>query len=227
MYLSGLPYHLVQRGNNREVCFIEPENYQYYLALWKECSIRYGVSVHSYCLMTNHIHFLVTPESSESISRAMSVIGSRYAYYFNKTYKRTGTIWEGRHKSSLIQSDKYFLSCCRYIELNPVVAGMVTKPEEYKWSSYRANAWGKETGLVPHVEYLKLGANDETRCHAYRELFKDRLPGADVHLIERASEYCSPVGDDRFCQQIEMKYGIKLGQSVRGRPKKDSGVVKK
>jgi len=220
MYLPGQPYHLVQRGNNREVCFVEPENYQYYLALWKECSKRYGVSVHAYCLMTNHIHFLVTPESPDSISRAMSVIGSRYAYYFNKSYKRTGTIWEGRHKSSLIQSDRYFLSCCRYIELNPVVACMVTKPEEYKWSSYQANAWGRESNLTPHVEYLKLGASVESRCHAYRELFKNQLSGTDVHLIERASEYCSPLGDDRFCRQIEMKYGIKLGQSARGRPKK-------
>ena len=146
MYLAGLPYHLVQRGNNREVCFVEPENYQYYLQLWKECSKRYRIAVHAYCLMTNHIHFLVTPENSDSISRAMSVIGSRYAYYFNKTYKRTGTIWEGRHKSSLIQSDRYFLTCCRYIELNPVVAGMVNKPEEYKWSSYLANAWARESG---------------------------------------------------------------------------------
>jgi putative transposase len=157
----------------------------------------------------------------------MSVIGSRYAYYFNKAYKRTVTIWEGRHKSSLIQSDRYFPSCCRYIELSPVVAGIVTKPEEHKWSSYHANAWGREMGLVPHVEYLKLGKSDEARCRAYRELVKNRLPGTDVHLIERASDFCSPVGDDRFCQQIEAKYGIKLGYSARGRPKNDSGVVVK
>jgi putative transposase len=225
MYLAGLPYHLVQRGNNREVCFVEPENYQYYLELWKECSKRYRIAVHAYCLMTNHIHFLVTPENSDSISRAMSVIGSRYAYYFNKTYKRTGTIWEGRHKSSLIQSDRYFLTCCRYIELNPVVASMVAKPEEYKWSSYLANAWGRESDLVPHDEYLKLGAGTEARSYAYRELFKDRLSDYDVHLIQNVSEYCQPVGDDHFRVQIEEKYGVTLGQAYRGRPKK--GVVKK
>ena len=97
MCLPGYPYHIVQRGNNREACYIEPENYQYYLELWKDNARRYGVAVHAYCLMTNHIHFLVTPENEDSVSRAISVIGSRYARYFNKTYKRSGTIWEGRH----------------------------------------------------------------------------------------------------------------------------------
>jgi len=188
MYLPGLPYHIVQRGNNREACFIEPENYLFYLSLWKECAKQYGVAVHAYCLMTNHIHFLVTPAEPDSVSRAMSVIGSRYAYYFNKTYKRTGTVWEGRHKSSLIQSDRYFLTCCRYIELNPVMARMVCTPEEYKWSSYLANAWGGKTDLIPHEEYLRLGPDIEVRCQAYRELFKYHLSDHDVHLIERASE---------------------------------------
>ena len=140
MYLPQHPYHIVQRGNNHEACFVEPENYQYYLELWKENARRYGIAVHAYCLMTNHIHFLVTPEHADSISRATSVIGSRYAWYFNKSYKRSGTVWEGRHKSSLVQTDRYFLICCRYIEMNPVMAGMVCKPEEYRWSSYRVNA---------------------------------------------------------------------------------------
>ena len=112
MYIPSLPYHIVQRGNNREACFVEPENYQYYLGLWKENAKRYGISVHAYCLMTNHIHFLVTPHTEQSISKAMSVIGSRYAYYFNRSYKRTGTIWEGRHKSSLFQSERIYLRVC-------------------------------------------------------------------------------------------------------------------
>lgn len=220
MYLSGYTYHLVQRGNNREACFIEPENYQFYLDLWRHCAERYGVAVHAYCLMTNHVHFLVTPDETDSISRATSVIGSRYAYYFNKSYQRTGTVWEGRHKSSLVHNEQYYLTCSRYIELNPVVAGMVNKPEQYKWSSFAVNAWGGESGLVLHPEYLKLGQDSETRCFAYRELFKHQLPEQDIHLIEKASDYCYPVGEARFCQQIEDQYGIKLGQSKRGRPKK-------
>ena len=221
MYIPRLPYHIVQRGNNREPCFIEPENYQYYLELWKKCAKRYGVLVHAYCLMTNHIHFLVTPQTEESISKAMSVIGSRYAYYFNRAYKRTGTIWEGRHKSSLVQSERYLLTCMRYIELNPVVANMVSKPEEYKWSSYLVNAWGKESSVVHHNEYLRLDKEKEKRCFAYRELFKHQISEHDVHLIEKAEEYCQPIGEDRFREFIEQKYNIKLGQSKRGRPKKE------
>jgi putative transposase len=172
MYIPNLPYHIVQRGNNREACFVESENYQYYLELWKTCAKRYGISVHAYCLMTNHIHFLVTAQTEASISKAMSVIGSRYDYYFNRTNKRSGTLWEGRHKSSFVQSDRYFLTCMRYIELNPVVANMVSKPEEYKWSSYMVNAWDKESALVYHDEYLKLDKDKDARCYAYRELFK-------------------------------------------------------
>ncbi|VAW51830.1 Transposase and inactivated derivatives [hydrothermal vent metagenome] len=93
MYLPDHSYHIVQRGNNREVCFVEAENYQFYLELWKECSQRYGVDVHAYCLMTNHVHFLLTPKENDSISRVMRVVGSRYAYYYNKRYGRTGTVW--------------------------------------------------------------------------------------------------------------------------------------
>ncbi len=119
-YIPHMPYHIVQRGNNREVCFIEPENYQFYLELWQDLSVKYQVDVHAYCLMTNHIHFLVTPAADDSISQTMKTVGSRYAQYINKKYKRTGTLWEGRHKSSLIQSERYLLTCYRYIELNPV-----------------------------------------------------------------------------------------------------------
>lgn len=134
-YVSGLPYRVVQRGNNREVCFIEPENYQFYLELWRQSARRYGVQVHAFCLMTNHIHVLATPEQVSSLSNAMSVVGSRYAQYANFKYRRTGTLWEGRHRSGLVQTETYLLTCCRYIELNPVRAGMVGRPEEYRWSS--------------------------------------------------------------------------------------------
>ncbi len=105
-YLPGLPYHIVQRGNNREACFIEPENYQYYLELWQEISQRYDLAVHAYCLMTNHIHFMATPSLTGSLPNTMKVVGSRYAQYINRKYRRTGTLWEGRHRSSLVQSDR-------------------------------------------------------------------------------------------------------------------------
>lgn len=220
MYLPGLPYHVIQRGNNREPCFIEPENYQLYLELWKTLSARYGASVHAYCLMTNHIHFLVTPDTETSLSNTMKVVGSRYAQYINLKYKRTGTLWEGRHRSSLVQSNKYLLTCMRYIELNPVRASMVKRPEEYKWSSYGVNAWGDKSWLKPHNEYLGLGKTSSERHYAYRELFKHQLSEVDLHMIRQAAHYCQPVGDERFRQFIEDKYHIKIGQVKRGRPRK-------
>lgn len=226
MYLPNYSYHIVQRGNNREACFIEPENYQFYLALWKEVSSRYGVSVHAYCLMTNHIHVLATPDEKTSLSNTMKVVGSRYAQYINKKYRRTGTLWEGRHRSSLVQTEKYFLTCCRYIELNPVTAGMVKSPEEYKWSSYHCNAWGDESWLVKHDEYKQLGMTKDERCFNYRSLFKYHLDDGDIDLIRKAAHFSQPVGDDRFKREIENKYGIALGQDRRGRPKLMDDVVK-
>jgi putative transposase len=221
-YLPGYAYHVVQRGNNREACFIEPENYQFYLELWQQIARRYGVKVHAYCLMTNHIHFLATPSSEMALSNTLKVVGSRYAQYMNKSYRRNGTLWEGRHRSSLVQQDGYLLTCYRYIEMNPVRARMVNRPEEYRWSSYRANAWGDHSWIEPHLEYIALGSSLEERCECYRGLFASELSEQDLHLIRKAAHYCQPAGDDRFKAQIEAKYGIKLGQITRGRPRKKS-----
>jgi putative transposase len=221
IYIPGFPYHVIQRGNNREACFIEPENYQYYLDLWHELSMHYHCRVHAYCLMTNHIHFLVTPENKSAVSDTMKVVGSRYATYINRSYGRTGTLWEGRHRSSLVQTERYLLTCMRYIELNPVRAGMVQRPEAYRWSSYAFNAYGDPGWLQRHERYMSLGISRDERCHAYRELFRSHLDGEDIHLIRQAAHYCQPVGDDRFRQQIERRYGIRPGQMRRGRPRKE------
>ncbi len=228
-YLPGFPYHIVQRGNNREACFVEPENYETYLELWKEVARRYGVKVHSYCLMTNHIHVLATPETETGLSNTSRVVGSRYAQYMNKRYRRTGTLWEGRHRSSLVQKDKYLLACYRYIEMNPVRAGMVSMPEEYRWSSYGANAWGDKSWVVPHEIFLALADDPDVRCEMYRELFTSELSEENLSLFRKAAHYCQPVGYDRFRAQIEARYGVKFGQMARGRPRKtpDGELYKK
>ena len=227
MYLAGLPYHVIQRGNNREACFIEPENYLFYLELWKKLSTRYGVSVHAYVLMTNHVHFLATPDNETAISNTMKVAGSRYAQYINKKYRRTGTLWEGRHRASLVQSERYLLTCMRYIELNPVRAQMVARPEEYRWSSYGVNAWSDHSRLRPHEDYLRLGSSSAARGHAYRELFKTGLSEEDLHLLRKAAHCCQPVGNNRFREPIERKYGLQLGQMERGRPRKPDNELLK
>lgn len=218
MYLPEHPYHIIQRGDHREACFFDPENYLFYLDLLKQSASHYGVSVHAYCLMADHIHVLATPEEKTSISNTIKDVASRYALYINKRYKATGLLWKSRYRSCLVQSEKYLLTCCRYIELNPVAANMVKFPEEYRWSSYHSNAWGDESWLVPHDEYKRLGETKVKRCQRYRALFNNHLNDADIDLIRKAAFYCQPVGDDQFKQAIEKKYGFTFEQAQRDRP---------
>lgn len=222
MYLPGFTYHIVQRGNNREACFFEEDNYCKYLDLMQEVLPRYSNHLHAYCLMTNHVHLLLSPSTEKSISDLLRVVCSRYAQYVNKRYSRTGTLWEGRHKASAIDTDGYLLKCYRYIELNPVAARMVDRPEEYAWSSYSANAWqARNLLLTPHACYFGLGTNNEQRCHNYRELFRDALSPQDIHAFRKATHYSMPVGSLTFMQQIERKMGRPVGYSCRGRPRKE------
>ncbi|MFO8153454.1 REP-associated tyrosine transposase [Thioalkalivibrio sp.] len=217
-YVAGLPYHLVQRGNNRQDCFLDPADYRRYLELWEETSRRYGVAVHAYCLMTNHVHFLATPAEADSLSNTMKVVGSRFAQYVNRRYQRTGTLWEGRHRASLVQSERYLLTCYRYIELNPVRAGMVASPEDYPWSSHRMNAWGEAGWIQPHSEYVRLDRDASGRLEAYRGLFSESLPSGELAAIRRAIYYCQPVGDNAFRERVERQFGVRFGQMKPGRP---------
>ncbi len=221
MYLPGVPAHIVQRGNNREACFFFDDDYLFYKALLSEGLKRYGGQLHAYCLMTNHVHLLITPHESDSISRIIQHVGRQYVQYINKTYPRSGTLWEGRHKGSLVDAENYLLTCYRYIELNPVVAGMVNTPEEYRWSSYPCNAWGKYDELVTaHELYLRVGNIDEERCRHYRELFSVALSDVDVHQVRDSLNRNYPVGNDQFKVQIESALGRKIGSGTRGRPKR-------
>ena len=150
------------------------------------------------------------------------MVCSRYGHYINKKYSRTGTLWEGRHKASAVDSEQYLLKCYRYIELNPVAANMVGRPEEYVWSSYHFNAWGDFNPLVsPHDCYLNLDSTQYHRCYAYLELFREALSPEDIHAIRRAAYYSIPLGSDHFVEQIEKKIGRKVGHSQRGRPLKN------
>jgi len=217
MYIPGVPTHVVQRGNNRSATFFCDNDYRYYQQALAEGMRRYGGQLHAYCLMTNHVHLLITPDYPDSISRIMQHIGRLYVGYVNKHYKRSGTLWEGRHRSSLISAEDYLLTSYRYIELNPVTAGMVPRPELYYWSSNRANAWGKDDELVtPHELYLALGRDVVTRHHAYRELFNQALLEEDVQTIRETLNANYPLGNTHFKQQVEAALGIKLGKLKRG-----------
>ena len=174
--LPGIPQHVIQRGNNREPCFYAEQDYCRYLDDLIESSNKYQCQIHAYVLMTNHVHLLVTPLVEHGISSIMRTLGRRYVHYINKHYRRSGTLWEGRFKASLVNSDQYLLTCMRYIELNPVRARMVGHPGEYTWSSYHANAQCKNDPLIePHTLYLSLGGSDESRRSTYRELFQHHI----------------------------------------------------
>ena len=217
--MGGIPCHVIQRGNNRDACFYSESDYQFYLNhLGKACR-RYGVKLHAYVLMTNHTHILITPDDESGISRVMQSLGRCYVQYINKTYGRTGTLWEGRHKGSLVDDDNYLLACHRYIELNPVRAGMVNRPEEYCWSSFRSNAYGDiNKWLTPHDLYLALGESTNLRLERYRSLFDSKLDKKLVEEIRRAAGFSMPLGSSLFQLRVEKILGRGVGYASRGRP---------
>jgi len=220
-YVAGLPIHVVQRGNNRQPIFFDDSDKRLYLSWMKEAAEKYGCSVHAYVLMTNHVHVLVTPGDSTGVSRMMQYIGRYYVGYINHTYGRSGTLWEGRYKSSLIDDENYLLVCSRYIELNPVRAAMVSDPSDYGWSSYGSNAEGKpDMILKPHAQYLALGCSDDERRSVYRDLFRSHIDNSVVSDIRASWQTGTPLGNDRFREQIESVIKCKVGYSRRGRPSK-------
>lgn len=184
LYVEGYPLHIIQRGNNRQACFHRPADYAFYLQKLQEASAKFDVDVHAFVLMTNHAHLLATPRCKHGASKMMQSLGRQYVRYFNITYERTGTLWEGRFKSCLIDSSRYFLAVSTYIELNPVRAGMVKNIGDYPWSSYRANGMGANISLLsPHPEYLALGRTHERRASNYRRLIAAGITDSDVEEI--------------------------------------------
>ena len=219
--LPDNPLHIIQRGNNRQACFAADEDYCFYLDWLKEYSVKTGCSIHAYVLMTNHVHLLLSCASSEGAGALMKALGQRYVQYVNRTYRRSGTLWEGRFRSCLAQEDTYFLVCQRYIELNPVRAEMVSHPGEYRWSSYRANAQGEANMLLsPHPLYLALGADAIARQAAYRELFRFELEPALVDSIRQATNGNFVLGDGRFGDQVARALGRRVMPGKSGRPRK-------
>ncbi len=217
---AGIPLHLIQRGNNRQVCFGADEDYVAYGEWLKEYSRKYDVSIHAWVWMTNHTHLLCTPNQEGAISRMMQALGRRYVRYFNHKYRRTGTLWEGRYKSCVIDAEHYLLAVYRYIELNPVREEMVIAPGEYKWSSYQANALGKSSGLcTPHSEYLALGETHEGQLKNYRLLFSQDVGEKLLKDISSNTNKGMAIGNGRFKSEIEELTGRRLHVGKSGRPK--------
>ena len=220
-FIEGQPQHIIQRGNNRELIFLHNADYQFYLDCLNNAIKKHKLRVHSYVLMSNHVHLLVSPETKTSISKTLQSVGRRYVQYFNDTYKRTGTLWEGRYKATVIDSEQYLLTCMRYIELNPVRAGMVDKPGEYPWSSYAANAQGENNKLIiSHEVYKQIGINEAERQSAYRQLFHATIDKSDLEALREATNKGWVLGSDCFRKEIERLSGRRCEAKPRGRPKK-------
>lgn len=217
MCIAGVPQHVIQRGVNRQPCFVTDVDKAAYANWLYESSIKYEVAIHAWVFMTNHVHLLVTPSTPDGISKMMQALGRYYVRYFNRAYERTGTLWEGRFKSCAVDAEKYLLHCYRYIELNPVRAGMVKSPEEYKWSSYAVNALGKEAMLcTPHSLYIQLGGNTHERAAAYRKIFRGRLSSEFVYRLRQASNKGMAIGSEEFVSEIEALSGRRMRPSKPG-----------
>ncbi|MSO72373.1 MAG: transposase [Rhodospirillaceae bacterium] len=216
VFLPGHPVHVVQRGNNRGTIFFGPKDAQNYLDWLREAATEHGVAVHAYVLMTNHIHLLVSPETAHALPRAMRHVNWRYSRYVNESQGRTGSLWEGRYRASLIEADAYFFACSRYIELNPVRAGMAATPAAYRWSSYKANAEGKADPVVaPHQLYTDLAATADQRAMAYRGLFDGALPEDALGAIRDAINGGWPLGRASFTALVSRHAGRPITRRKR------------
>ena len=219
--LIGVPQHVIQRGTNRQVIFADESDMKAYLNWLNEYSVKYKVEIHAWVLMTNHVHILCTPQAEGAVSKMMQSIGRMYVRYFNETYQRTGTLWEGRFRSCLVESEYYLFSLYRYIELNPVRAGMVDDPADYSWSSYQSNALGVEAKLqTPHEEYCRLGSTKKERLEAYRALFKEALGKALLKEIRDSTNRGLALGGGEFARKVELLTSRRVTRRKIGRPVK-------
>lgn len=206
--LADIPQHVVQRGNNWLPCFLDDDDRQRYLQCLRQALVRFGCRLHAYVLMDNHVHLLLAPDEAGAVSRLMHTFARNYVGLFNGRHGRTGTLWEGRYKACLVDSGSYFLACSRYIELNPIRAWMVVRPEEHPWSSHGADALGRADPLLtPHGEYLALGRDPAARAAAYRALFAEALPDPLVQEVRDYLRQQKALGTDRFRAWVEARTG--------------------
>jgi len=218
---AGYAQHIVQRGHNRCACFAGEDDYTAYAHWLAEGAKKYDISIHAWVLMTNHTHLLVTPSNDNTVSLMMQYLGRHYVRRFNYVYNRSGTLWEGRYKSSLVDNDRYVLACYRYIERNPVRANMVASPEEYRWSSYHSNARGVDSAmLTPHPSYERLAISKQARLRTYSQLFVKPDAGsldAEIHW-----GICKNLatGSEKFKSGIQDLTGVEQSLKPRGPMKK-------
>jgi len=219
-----MPLHIVQRGHDRNAVFVQQTDYVYYLENLKQVKADLHIKVFGYCLMTNHVHLLLAPgDDVSNISRLMKILAARQTRYVNKLEKRSGTLWEGRFKASLIDSDSYLLACYRYVDLNPVRARLVNTPLEYRWSSFREHAGSAPTGWLDDApSFLDLGRTASDRRASYLEFVNQLIPESQLQLIRSAIQRNQVTGSAKFRAQITERTGRRISARAQGRPPKTS-----
>ncbi|MGQ0749232.1 MAG: transposase [Betaproteobacteria bacterium] len=222
----GVPQHLIQRGNNRQATFFAEEDHQRYLGWLADAAKKYECRIYAYVLMTNHVHLLASTTWPYGLSLMMQYVGRHFVRYINRVYRRSGTLWEGRFKAGLVDTEAYFLRCCRYIECNPVRAQMVRGPEDYPWSSYPHHAFGvPDKLLTAHEQYERLGRSNEERQQAYRQLFHTELDARELAEIRDTVNRGWPLGGDRFKDELERALRCGVRPPRRGRPRQRRSTI--
>lgn len=221
LVVPGQPHHIIQRGNNRQPVFVDEEDYLRFLGWLREGARTYKVSVHAYVLMPNHMHLLASPAEATGLAQMMQWIGRKYVPYFNQKYNRVGTLWQGRFKTSVIDSETYFLICSRYIESNPVRARLAAQPQDYRWSSYAHHAGlRQDPAVADHALYWALGNTPFQREAAYTALFQSPLSNAELHDIHTAAAKGWPLGSEAYKVQLQHRAKRQVLPARRGRPPK-------
>jgi putative transposase len=220
---AGYPHHVIQRGNNRQAIFAGERDYARYLTLLQEAASTHAIAVHAYVLMPNHVHLLMTPEKEGGLSRFMQALGRRYVRWFNDRHGRTGTLWEGRFRATVIASDEYLLACMRYIELNPVRAGLSSNPGEYRWSSHLHHVGQSIDPLIrDHGSFWALGNTPFERQSAYQGLFETPLGDELVTLIRKATNRGRALTNNEGSEALRKIPGQSAAPRPRGRPRRET-----
>lgn len=219
--LPNRPHHIIQRGHNKQDIFLSDDDYLYYLENLNDWKQRLGCKIYAYCLMTNHVHLIIDPgPKAANLALLMKRVAGRQTRYVNRRYQRTGTLWEGRYKSSPIETDTYLLACCRYVELNPMRAHMVSRPEQYRWSSYRSKVglaeWG---GLDQDPCYEALAPTPSQRAERYAKWVSEDVPAGEWERIRTAVQRGQLTGGNRFVSEVARHVGRRIEWRGRGRPK--------
>lgn len=221
LQIVGEPMYIVLRGHNHRACFISRTDYFYYLEYLKESLLSFGAELHAYALMPTHVHLLLTPLKESGASKVVQQVGRRYVQHFNSQYQCSGTLWEGRYKSALVDRECYLFSCYHYIEFCPVRSGLTPEVGDYEWSSYNFNACGKEDPIItPHPQYLNLATTDDKRQQEYRDLVHPNLSTDQLNLIKDATNSNGVIGGKVFLGTIESLTNVKLIKGKPGRPRK-------